>query len=172
MRNSFVFVGLPCLAAAGLGFMGSQKLASTVPQVPKDITYAEHVAPILNKHCTSCHHAGAVAPFSLVGFDASHKQSANIAGATEGKRMPPWKAVKGFGDFQDENRLSDAELAILQEWSHSGSKRGNTKKEPKSQVFTADWDLGGTVPSIRPISSAVLRSRTMMASEISQLQNE
>ena len=142
MRKSFIFVGFPCLAAAGFGLMGSQKLASVVPQVPKNITYAEHVAPILNKHCTSCHHDGAVAPFSLVGFDASHKQSANIAGATEGMRMPPWKAVKGFGEFQDENRLSETELAILKAWSDSGSKRGDAKKEPKPQAFSADWDLG------------------------------
>ena len=142
MRNSFVFVGLPCLAVVGIAFGANHKTKTPKLQIPKNVTYAEHVAPILNSHCTSCHHDGAVAPFSLVGFDASKKQGANIAAATEGKRMPPWKAVHGYGDFKDENRLSESEQAILNKWAATGEKRGDAKKEPKAQVFNSDWDLG------------------------------
>lgn len=142
MRNSFVLVGVTGLVAIGFGLNATQKAAVAVKQLPKNVTYAEHVAPILNAHCTSCHHDGAVAPFSLVGYDASKKQSANIVSSTEGKRMPPWKAVHGYGDFQDENILSETEMAILKSWSESGSKRGDQKKEPKPQVFSTDWDLG------------------------------
>ena len=142
MRNSFVFVGVPCLALVGLGLMGSQQAGVKIQPRPKNVTYAENVAPILNAHCTSCHHDGAVAPFSLVGYEASKKQAANITNACDGKRMPPWKAVKGFGDFQDENRLSDTELTTLRTWNETGAKRGDVSKEPKSQVFSNEWDLG------------------------------
>jgi Copper type II ascorbate-dependent monooxygenase, C-terminal domain len=140
MRNSFVFVGVSGLVAVGLGL--GTKQSSSSQDVPKNVTYAEHVAPILNAHCTSCHHEGAVAPFTLVGYEASKKQSTNIAGATDGKRMPPWKAVHGYGEFKDENRLSETQLAILKAWSETGAKRGDAKKEPKPQVFSNDWDLG------------------------------
>jgi hypothetical protein len=139
MRKTFVFVGLPGLLLAGLGLSASQQGSSANP---KNVNYAEHVAPILNAHCTSCHHEGAVAPFTLVGYEAAKKQSANITSATGGKRMPPWKAVHGYGDFKDENMLSQYELSILKSWSESGAKRGDPKKEPKPQVFTTDWDLG------------------------------
>jgi hypothetical protein len=141
MRNSFVFVGVTGLVAAGFALSSN---GETTPKVkpPANVTYAEHVAPILNAHCTDCHHDGAVAPFSLVGFEASKKQSANITSATSGKRMPPWKAVHGYGDFKDENLLRESELAILKAWSESGAKRGDVKKEPKPQVFSTGWDLG------------------------------
>jgi hypothetical protein len=142
MRNSFVFVGLPCLALVGIAFGAIPQPAMSKPQIPKNVTYAEHVAPILNAHCTSCHHDGAVAPFSLVGFEASKKQGANITSAVEDKRMPPWKAVHGFGEFQDENRLTATELAILKQWAESGEKRGDLRKEPKPQFFSNSWDLG------------------------------
>ncbi len=52
------------------------------------------------------------------------------------------KAVSGYGEFKDENRLTANELAILKAWSDSGSKRGDIKKEPKPQVFSNEWDLG------------------------------
>ncbi len=142
MRYSFVFVGLSCLAAVGFGIGATQKSVSSTVKIPKSVTYAENIAPILNAHCTSCHHDGAVAPFSLVGYEASKKQSANIASATDGKRMPPWKAVHGYGTFLDENRLTESELTILKTWAETGAARGDVKKEPKPQVFSNDWDLG------------------------------
>jgi hypothetical protein len=142
MRNSFVFVGTAGLVALGFGLGANQSEPTSLAKVPKNVTYAEHVAPILNAHCTSCHHVGAAGPFSLVGYEASKKQSTNIVSATEGKRMPPWKAVHGYGEFKDENRLTETQQAILKTWSESGAKRGDAKKEPPLQVFSNDWDLG------------------------------
>ena len=142
MRNSFVFAGITGLVAIGFGLGTQGAKAKSVPQIPPNVNYAEHVAPILNAHCTTCHHVGAVAPFSLVGYAEAKKQSANIAGATEQKRMPPWKAVHGYGEFKDENILSATQLSILKSWAETGAKRGDPKKEPKAQVFSNDWDLG------------------------------
>lgn len=147
MRLSSIFIGVPCVALAGLGIVGFTKdetkpKVSPPVSVPKNVTYAEHVAPILNNHCTSCHHSDAVAPFSLVGYDNAKKQSAMIANSTGDKRMPPWKAVHGYGEFLDENRLSETDLAILKKWEETGAKRGDEKKEPKPQVFNANWELG------------------------------
>lgn len=65
-----------------------------------------------------------------------------ISSSTESKRMPPWKAVAGYGDFHDENRLSETELTTLKRWAETGAKRGDVKKEPKAQVFSTDWALG------------------------------
>ena len=33
--------------------------------------------------------------------------------SVEKRRMPPWKAVPGYGDFIGERRLSDAEIATV-----------------------------------------------------------
>lgn len=148
MRASFVFLAIPGLAIVGFGMTGvmrgkSVKLDGKAKfTIPKNVNYAEHVAPILNKHCTSCHHPDAVAPFSLVGYENAKKQSSMIASSADAKRMPPWKAVHGYGSFLDENRLTDEEIAILKAWSTSGAKPGDAKKQPKPQVFNARWELG------------------------------
>ena len=134
---------------AALGFGGLLSLqtgpkATTVKvETPEKVTYAEHVAPIINKHCISCHRPGDVAPFSLVGFDAAKKQHTMIASAADAKRMPPWKAVEGYGDFKGENRLSAQEIAILKKWSIQNAARGDAKKEPPTPVFPkTEWSHG------------------------------
>ena len=134
---------------AGLGFAGlmslqtDQKATAVRVETPDKVTYAEHVAPIINKHCISCHRPGEVAPFSLVGFDAAKKQHTMIASAADAKRMPPWKAVEGYGDFKGENRLSALEIAILKKWSIQNAVRGDAKKEPTTPVFPkTEWSHG------------------------------
>ena len=46
----------------------------TFPKAKKarEVTFAEHVAPVLKKHCWDCHKDGGSAPFALT----SHKQAA------------------------------------------------------------------------------------------------
>lgn len=108
-----------------------------------DVAYAEHVAPILNKHCIECHRPGEVAPFSLEGYENARKWAPNIAFYTGNRTMPPWRAVPGFGEFQGENSLTEAEIETLRRWSNNGAKRGDAKKEPKQPAFpSAEWTLG------------------------------
>ena len=106
------------------------------------VTFAEHVAPILYKHCTPCHRPGEVAPFSLTSYDEAKKWAPMIAWATETNRMPPWKAVAGYNSFHDDNRLTDAQIRTLKEWSASGAPRGDVKKEPAPPKFYEGWLLG------------------------------
>lgn len=106
------------------------------------ITYAEHVAPILYKHCTPCHRPGEVAPFSLTSYDEAKKWAPMIAWATETNRMPPWKAVAGYNSFHDENRLSDDQIQLLKQWSATGAPRGDVKREPAPPKFSEGWLLG------------------------------
>jgi hypothetical protein len=111
--------------------------------IPKTITYAEHVAPILNKHCVSCHRENAVAPFSLIGYENAKRQSAMITSSTSSKRMPPWKAVHGYGEFLDENVLSVEKKEILKKWHELGAPHGDAKLEPPKPQFSKEpWVLG------------------------------
>lgn len=139
------------LIAAPLGIAGVLMKQTPAPtkvepakkiSVPANVTYAEHVAPILNDKCATCHHPGAVGPFSLLGYENAKKQSENIVSATGDRRMPPWKAVHGYGEFRDENRLTDEQVAILKKWSETGAKRGDAKKEPKQPTFSGEWQAG------------------------------
>ena len=42
-------------------------------------TFTRDIAPILYKHCAGCHHAGEVAPFSLVTYQDAARRAKLIA---------------------------------------------------------------------------------------------
>ncbi|HVL40399.1 MAG TPA: hypothetical protein VM328_13500 [Fimbriimonadaceae bacterium] len=126
-------------AAAALLLASAFRPAEDGPQ-PGDVTYSD-VAPILNRHCVECHRPGEVAPFSLIGYDNARRWSQMISIVTQSRRMPPWKADHGFGEFLDENRLSEQQLQILKAWHAAGAPRGDRSKEPAPPKFTSDWPI-------------------------------
>ena len=39
--------------------------------------------------------------------------------------MPPWGAVKGFGDFRNDTGLTQEQLSLMTDWVEGGSPKGN-----------------------------------------------
>ena len=62
-------------------------------------------------------------------------RAVDIKDAVLSRRMPPWGAVKGFGDFRNDQGLSQAELELMTDWVDSDTPKGNNPntlpKEPK-----------------------------------------
>jgi len=106
------------------------------------ISYHEHVAPILGKHCAACHRPGEVGPFSLLTYRDGAKRAAFLSQVTEERRMPPWRAMHGYGDFQAEGRLSRRELAILSRWTEQGAPEGDPALAKAPPRFPEGWQLG------------------------------
>lgn len=46
------------------------------------------------------------------------------------RRMPPWGAVKGFGDFRDDSSLTQDEIARIAEWVEGGVPEGDPAYMP------------------------------------------
>jgi hypothetical protein len=105
-------------------------------------TYNKDVAPILWKHCATCHRTGEVGPFPLLTYKDSGKRAAFLLENIEAKRMPPWKAEAGYGHFKNERRLSDDELKTVREWVKAGAPEGEAKDLPAAPTFTEGWTLG------------------------------
>lgn len=147
MKLRLVLIAAPValLAMAGLATDSdngnTEAPASAAPPLSK-VNYAEHVAPILNAHCVECHRPGEVAPFSLIGYDNARKWSKMASKVTDTRLMPPWKAVHGFDEFLDENRLSPMEIETIKRWDAAGAPRGNPKKEPATPKFSGEWPIG------------------------------
>jgi mono/diheme cytochrome c family protein len=129
-------------ASAAIGWVILVRPEPKPKPAKKSVTYAEDVATILNKNCVECHRPGQVAPFSLVGYENAKKWSSMTAVVTQSRRMPPWKAVPGHGEFQDEARLSPEEIETLRLWAEQKTPRGNQGQEPKAASFSSDWALG------------------------------
>jgi hypothetical protein len=102
---------------------------STIPAVLEFTpTYAEHVKPILDANCVSCHTNGGIAPFALDTLDAARDSAKGIAAATRGRVMPPFPPAGESPKFLHETRLSDDEIAVLSNWYWSGAPAGDASK--------------------------------------------
>jgi len=106
------------------------------------VTFNRDVAPILWKHCAGCHRPGEVGPFSLLSYQDAAKRADFIQEITASRRMPPWKAEPGFGEFHDVRRLTDAELGTLAKWAQAGAPEGSPADLPPQPHFPEGWQLG------------------------------
>lgn len=129
---------------------GCVLMPGAAPPSEGNATYAEHVAQILNDHCVSCHRPGEVAPFSVTDYANAKKWAPMMEQAITDRRMPPWKAVHGFGEFKDENRLTEVEIETIRRWVKAGAPRGDSDKEPVPPVFNPGWRLGTPDLELQP----------------------
>src|SRR5580658_1831032 len=117
-------------------------LAAALVQAANAVTFSENIAPILYENCVTCHRPGQAAPFSLISYEDAKKRGALIAAVTKSRYMPPWHAEHGYGEFRDERRLSDAQIATMAEWVRQGMPEGDRTKMPKPPEFADGWRLG------------------------------
>ena len=104
----------------------------TFAAVTTKVTYAQDIAPILQKNCLSCHRTGDVGPFPLENYEHAKQWASAIKDYTARRLMPPWKATPDSGDFHDARYLSDNELAKIAAWADGGTPSGNLKLVPKT----------------------------------------
>src|SRR5262249_22141008 len=101
-----IFMILACAIALGVA-----AATAVAPPQTKAITFSENIAPIIYENCVTCHRSGEAAPFSLISYDDVKKRGALIATVTRKRYMPPWHAAHGYGEFAEERRLTDEQIA-------------------------------------------------------------
>ena len=106
------------------------------------VTYSREIAPVVSANCVECHRAGEATPFALSSFAEVRSHARQIAHVVEQRIMPPWKPVRGFGQFQNEHVLTDAQIALFQEWVDCGMPEGDVAELPTPPRFTDGWQLG------------------------------
>ena len=107
-----------------------------------DPTFAEDIAPIVYKNCTSCHRPGGMAPFSLLDYASAAPKAAKIRGMVRAGRMPPWQATGPRGVFRNDRRLTDEERDMIVRWVNTGAKPGNPKNLPPRPEYPERWEIG------------------------------
>src|ERR1700739_3123590 len=76
------------------------------------ITWSKEMSRLVYKRCATCHRDGGAA-FSLMTYEAARPWAKAIKEETLERRMPPWQAVKGFGEFKDDRGLTEEELEVI-----------------------------------------------------------
>ncbi|MBK9732013.1 MAG: T9SS type A sorting domain-containing protein [Chitinophagaceae bacterium] len=121
MKEKFTFllsiVSFPCL------------LFSQTP------VWSTDIAPIIYGNCTSCHHEGAIAPFSLMTYDAAVTYGFSIQTNVNAHKMPPWPPDPDYSHFRDEKVLTEAELTAINNWVDGGMPAGDLNQAPEPPVY-------------------------------------
>src|SRR5262249_44365242 len=134
VRRAVVIIGL--LLSIALLFEGHAFYTTR-------ITWSADVSRVIYRNCISCHDPGGSA-FWLMTFREARPWAESIKQQVLERRMPPWNAVKGFGEFKDDRGLPQEDLEIIAEWVDGGEPEGNPAYMPAAPDFTAPVDSMAT----------------------------
>ncbi|MFL6449948.1 MAG: thiol-disulfide isomerase [Bryobacteraceae bacterium] len=140
-RNSVKLMGFLLLAAP---------IHLSAGQMTPQVTFTKNVAPILYSHCVVCHHPNDIAPMSLLTYHEVRPWAAAIREAVVQRTMPPWHADPHTGEYINDRRLSDQDIATIDRWAKSGAIEGSPEDLPAVPEFKDAWhikpDLILTIP--------------------------
>lgn len=90
------------------------------------ITWDREISRIVYARCARCHHAGGMA-FSLTTYADARPWAVALKEEVEERRMPPWGAVKGFGDFRNDEALTPEQMELIVSWVSGGAPEGDER---------------------------------------------
>ncbi len=88
------------------------------------ITWNREISRVVYDRCASCHREGGGA-FSLMTYGEARLRALAIKEAVLSRQMPPWGAVKGFGDFRNDQGLTQEQVELVADWVEGGMRKGN-----------------------------------------------
>ncbi|HEY9231112.1 MAG TPA: cytochrome c [Blastocatellia bacterium] len=109
---------------------------------PSPVTFSKDVAPIFFNKCASCHRPGEIAPMSLLTYKEARPWARSIKEKVANRVMPPWHADPHVGEFRNDRRLSDKEIATISAWVDAGAPEGNPRDLPPAPRFADGWQMG------------------------------
>ncbi len=122
---------------------------SAIANITLDYTpnYYEHVQPIMQANCISCHLDGEIGHdiFSMETAEEIIVSAEDIALVTQINYMPPWPPSANSPHYLYERTLSPEERAIIMTWAAAGAPAGDpanaVEAEPAMTVPPVDADL-------------------------------
>lgn len=91
-------------------------------------TWNREISRIVFDRCVSCHRPEGTA-FSLLTYLDAQPRANEIKDAVLARRMPPWGAIKGFGQFRNDRSLSPEQIELIVRWVDSGIRRGSNPNQ-------------------------------------------
>ncbi|MEO8070532.1 MAG: hypothetical protein ABI652_03960 [Acidobacteriota bacterium] len=88
------------------------------------ITWNREISRLVFDRCVPCHREGGTS-FALMTYADAQPRATAIKDAVLSRRMPPWGAVKGFGNFRNDRGLTQEQIELFAAWVEGGIRRGN-----------------------------------------------
>jgi hypothetical protein len=102
------------------------------------ITFDREIVRIFQARCLSCHHPDGMA-FSLATYTDARPWAEAIKEEVLGRTMPPWGAIKGYGDFRNDQALTPEQIELIESWADGGVPEG----EPADLPPKSPWPAAG-----------------------------
>ena len=116
--------GIRIALTAGVAAIGVLESHPAAHDRTTQVTWTTDVEPILRSRCVGCHTTGGFAPMPLDTYDAARAAARTIREAVLERRMPPWPAARGFGDFANDRTLTPVEVELLTAWADGATPLG------------------------------------------------
>lgn len=104
------------------------------------LMWTQEISRLVYKHCASCHREGASA-MSLMTYEDARPWAKAIRDEVLARRMPPWGAVKGVGEFRGDPSLSQIEIDMIVNWVEGGAPKGDDVYLPPAPHFRVESKL-------------------------------
>src|SRR5262245_48841662 len=132
-KRSLSGVRANSLARCGLLLLAAARMPAHEP-ITTNLTWSKEISRVVYQHCASCHREGGTA-FSLMSYEEARPWAKAIRDEVLNRRMPPWDAVKGVGEFRDDPSLSVPEIDLVVGWVEGGAPEGNPIYAPSTPFF-------------------------------------
>ena len=115
--------------------------ASEAAAEPATVTFAEHVAPVVYRHCGECHRPNDIGPFSLIDYDDVKGWGAMMVEVIDQGLMPPWHANPDHGTFTNHREMPETDKQLIRDWVTAGAPLGDPAKLPAAPEPAGEWLL-------------------------------
>lgn len=126
-------------------------LVSNAAFAADTVTFSKDIAPILQQKCQECHHAGSMAPMSLVTYEETRPWAKAIRERVITRQMPPWHIdpTVGVQKFKNDMSLSQTQIDAIVRWVDTGAPLGDRKDMPAPRQW-ANADEWKAAPELGP----------------------
>lgn len=146
-------------AALALGLCAHLR-AHDVSKTP--ITWNREISRIFYDRCLSCHRPDG-SSFSLMTYPEVQPRAVAIRDAVLTRRMPPWGAVKGFGDFRNDQALTAEQIELITDWIQDDTPKGNNPRMlPPLPKFSPVPAVSVPPDAIHVTDTLVVKSRIVL----------
>ena len=149
MKRSAALVSAGCTLLLALYFPGAVESHNPVTTT---VLFNREVSGILQRKCAQCHAPDALA-MPLTTYDETRPWAVAMKEQILGRRMPPWPAERGYGEFSNDGGLTNREREFLVSWIDGGVPQGDGEAPPYVD-HSGHWMLGAP-DAVLPASAGV-----------------